>query len=373
MTTLVTATSSSIEKGESLIDTGWTVDCIGADVIVMRHPNSGSAHLMSRYIGVPVVNAGDGMHQHPSQGLLDAMTILNHKKTLRGLRVVIVGDVYHSRVARSNAELLSRFGADVIFCGPLDFVPEVASTLAPGVTASHDLNSALQGADVVMALRVQKERLAGTASQRRGLHCAYQVTSQRMKLAKPDAILMHPGPVIRGMELTSEVADGPQSCIHEQVRNGVKTRMAILAMALGAADDMESLLIQRGHVIDPASGIDQEMDVLLRDGRVAEIAAPGKLRGQADKTFNARGLIVAPGLIDLHVHLREPGQSHKETIATGTAAAAAGGFTSVCAMPNTVPVNDSAEITAGCCRRSAARWSMCFPSPPPPSAARARS
>jgi aspartate carbamoyltransferase catalytic subunit len=199
VTTLVTATSSSIEKGESLIDTGWTVECIGADVIVMRHPNSGSAHLMSRYIGVPIVNAGDGMHQHPSQGLLDAMTMLNHKKTLRGLRVVIVGDV------------------------------------APGVTVSHDLNQALQGADVVMALRVQKERLAGRHHSIEDYIANYQVTPQRMKLAKPDALLMHPGPVIRGMELTSEVADGPQSVIHEQVRNGVKTRMAILAMTMGAA------------------------------------------------------------------------------------------------------------------------------------------
>ena len=166
MTTLVTATSSSIEKGESLIDTGWTVECIGADVIVMRHPNSGSAHLLARYMSVPIVNAGDGMHQHPSQGLLDALTILNHKKELRGLRVVIVGDVYHSRVARSNAELLSQFGADVIFCGPRDFVPEVAATLAPGVVVSHDLNSALQGADVVMALARSEGAAGRTASQR---------------------------------------------------------------------------------------------------------------------------------------------------------------------------------------------------------------
>jgi len=233
VTTLVTATSSSIEKGESLIDTGWTIESIGADVIVMRHPNSGSAHLLARYMSVPVVNAGDGMHQHPSQALLDALTILNHKKRLRGLRVVIVGDVYHSRVARSNAELLSRFGAEVIFCGPLDFVPEVAATLAPGVSVSHDLNAALQSADVVMALRVQKERITGHHHSVEEYVANYQVTPQRMKLAKPDAILMHPGPVIRGMELTSEVADGPQSCIHEQVRNGVKTRMAILAMVLG--------------------------------------------------------------------------------------------------------------------------------------------
>lgn len=234
-TSLVTAISSSIEKGESLIDTGWTIQAIGADLIVMRHPNSGSAHLLSRYIAVPIVNAGDGMHQHPSQALLDALTILNHRKELRGLRVVIVGDVYHSRVARSNAELLSRFGAEVIFCGPPDFVPEVAATLAPGVSVSHDLNAALQGADVVMALRVQKERLAGRKLSVAQYITHYQVTPQRMKLARADALLMHPGPVIRGMELTSEVADGPQSCIHEQVRNGIKTRMAILARALGAA------------------------------------------------------------------------------------------------------------------------------------------
>src|SRR5271167_2870312 len=123
VTTLVTATSSSIEKGESLIDTGWTVESIGADVIVMRHPNSGAPYLLSRYIPVPVVNAGDGLHQHPSQALLDALTITNHKKQLKGLRVVIVGDVFHSRVAPSNAILLSKFGAEVIFCGPPDFAP----------------------------------------------------------------------------------------------------------------------------------------------------------------------------------------------------------------------------------------------------------
>ena len=234
-TTLVTPVSSSIEKGESLIDTGWTVANVGADVIVMRHANSGAPYLLARYVQLPIINAGDGMHQHPSQALLDALTITNHKKRLKGLRVVIVGDVYHSRVARSNGELLSRFGADIIFCGPPDFVPEISATLAPGITACHDLGTALRGADVVMALRVQKERLAGKHLSVEDYIANYQITPQRMKLARPDAILMHPGPVIRGMELTSEVADGPQSCIHEQVRNGVKTRMAILAILLGAA------------------------------------------------------------------------------------------------------------------------------------------
>ena len=234
-TTNVTPSASSIEKGESLIDTGWTVVGVGADAIVMRHANSGAAYLMARYVPVPIVNAGDGMHQHPSQALLDALTITNHKKKLRGLRVVIVGDVYHSRVARSNAELLSRFGVDIVLCGPPDFVPEIAATLAQGVTVCHDLNLALQGADVVMALRVQKERLVNKHLSVEDYIADYQITPLRMQLAKPDAILMHPGPVIRGMELTSEVADGPQSCIREQVSNGVKMRMAILASVLGAA------------------------------------------------------------------------------------------------------------------------------------------
>jgi aspartate carbamoyltransferase catalytic subunit len=234
-TTLVIPVSSSIEKGESLIDTAWTVASLGADAIVTRHANSGAVYLLARYVQVPIVNAGDGMHQHPSQALLDALTITNHKKKLDGLRVVIVGDVYHSRVARSNAELLSRFGAEVVFSGTPDFVPEISATIAPGVTTCPDLNIALQGADVVMALRVQKERLAGKDISLEEYIANYQITPQRMKLARPDAILMHPGPIIRGIELTSEVADGPQSCILEQVRNGVKTRMAILAMLLGKA------------------------------------------------------------------------------------------------------------------------------------------
>lgn len=234
-TLLITAASSSIEKGESVIDTGWTVTALGVDAIVIRHPHSGAPYLLSRHIPVPVVNAGDGMHQHPSQALLDAYTMVKHKGRLKGLRVVIVGDVFHSRVARSNAMLLSRFGAEVVFCGPPDLVPDVSATIAPDVMACHDLESALEGADVVMTLRVQKERLAGKHIDVAEYIARYQVTSQRLKRAKPDAMVMHPGPIVRGMELTDEVADGPQSCVHEQVQNGVKTRMAILATVLGAA------------------------------------------------------------------------------------------------------------------------------------------
>jgi aspartate carbamoyltransferase catalytic subunit len=234
-TTLITATQSSIEKGESLIDTGWTVTSLGADVIVMRHPNSGAPYLLSRYVPVPVVNAGDGLHQHPSQALLDALTITNHKKKLKGLRVVIVGDIFHSRVARSNAILLSKCGANVLFCGPVDLAPEVAETLAPNVSVSHNLDRALEGADVVMSLRIQKERLAGRQISLEDYITQFQITPERMRLAKRDAIVMHPGPVVRGLELANEVADGPQSRIHEQVANGVKTRMAILATVLKGA------------------------------------------------------------------------------------------------------------------------------------------
>ena len=234
-TTLITATQSSIEKGESLIDTGWTVTSLGADAVVMRHPNSGAPYLLSRYIPVPVINAGDGLHQHPSQALLDALTILNHRAQLKGLRAVIVGDVFHSRVARSNAILLSKFGAKVVFCGPQDLVPDVAATIAPGVFVSHDLDTALRRADVVMSLRIQKERLAGKQISLEEYIAKYQVTPQRMKLARPDAIVMHPGPIVRGLELANEVADGSQSCVHEQVANGVKVRMAILATVLKEA------------------------------------------------------------------------------------------------------------------------------------------
>jgi aspartate carbamoyltransferase catalytic subunit len=234
-TTLITATSSSIEKGESLIDTGWTITLLGADVIVMRHPNSGAPYLLSRFVPVPIVNAGDGLHQHPSQALVDALTITNHKKKLKGLHVVIVGDVFHSRVARSNALLLSKFGAKVIFCGPPDLVPDIAATIAPGVIACHDLDAALHGADVVMSLRIQKERLSGKQIGLEDYIAKFQITPQRMKLTKPDAIVMHPGPIVRGLELANEVADGPQSCVHEQVANGVKTRMAILATVIKGA------------------------------------------------------------------------------------------------------------------------------------------
>jgi len=235
MTTLVLSSGSSIEKGESLLDTGYTLRAVGADVIVVRHPRAGAPHLMASHLDIPVINAGDGMHEHPTQALLDAYTILRHKKTLRGLQVAIVGDIYHSRVARSAIHLLSKFAAKITLCGPPEFLPEVATTLAPGLRISRTVEEAVHGADVVMVLRVQKERLAGQKISLQEYISRYQITAAGLKLAKKDAMLMHPGPIIRGLELTWDVADCPQSAIVEEVRNGVPVRMAILARALNKA------------------------------------------------------------------------------------------------------------------------------------------
>jgi aspartate carbamoyltransferase catalytic subunit len=234
-TVLVQSGGSSIEKGESLVDTGYTLRAVGADAIVLRHPNSGAPYLMARHLDIPVINAGDGMHEHPSQALLDAYTILRHKKTLKGLQVAIIGDIFHSRVARSACHLLSKFGARIALCGPPELVPEMATTLAPGMRVTRYLEDAVRGADVIMLLRVQKERLAGKKIELDDYMARYQMTPARLKLARRDAIVMHPGPIIRGLELTGEVADCPQSVIVEEVANGVPVRMAILARALGKA------------------------------------------------------------------------------------------------------------------------------------------
>lgn len=234
-TTLVQSSGSSIEKGESVIDTGYTLRAVGADCIVMRHPSAGAPHLMAAHLDIPIVNAGDGMHEHPSQALLDAVTILKHKRSLKGLQLAIVGDIFHSRVARSACHLLTRFGAKLTLCGPPEFVPEIAATIAPGLRVTRHIEDALRGTDVVMLLRVQKERLAGQKIRLQDYIARYQMTAARLKLAKRDAIVMHPGPIIRGLELTADVADGPQSVIVNQVHNGVPTRMAILARALGKA------------------------------------------------------------------------------------------------------------------------------------------
>jgi len=233
MTVLVQSSGSSIEKGESLLDTGYTLHSVGADAIVIRHPNAGAPHLMASRLDIPIINAGDGMHEHPSQALLDAYTIQRHKKNFKGLQIAIIGDIFHSRVARSAVHLLTKLGSKMILCGPPELLPDVAGSLSPGLRITRHLDEALRGTDVVMLLRVQKERLAGLKIKLSDYIARYQMTSVRLKLAKKDAIVMHPGPIIRGLELTGEVADCPQSVIVEEVHNGVPTRMAILARAMG--------------------------------------------------------------------------------------------------------------------------------------------
>lgn len=242
MTTLVSDKSSSIEKGESLHDTGVTLRALGAECIILRSNFSGAPELLARSTGLPVLNAGDGMHEHPSQALLDLRAMLKrlrlsenlHENTLRGVTVVITGDVRHSRVARSNAMLLPRLGARVILCGPLELCPVEALAVGPGVEIERDFNRALQQADVAMMLRIQRERLVGLDIDTAEYTASYQLTAQRLAAHAPKAVVMHPGPMVRGLEIDSAVADSPQSAIEEQVTHGLYTRMALLVRALEA-------------------------------------------------------------------------------------------------------------------------------------------
>ncbi len=240
-TTLVSNLSSSIEKGESLKDTGLTLRALGAEAIILRHNSSGAAWLLEEVTRLPVLNAGDGMHEHPTQALLDLRTILTHlrdsatrltSETLSGVTVTITGDILHSRVARSNMLLLPRLGARVILCGPKELLPEVAAGAGPGIEIERDFEAAVRRSQVIMMLRIQAERLAGLQLDLQEYKAGYQLTGQRLATLAPTAIVLHPGPIIRGLEITAGVADGPQSCILEQVTNGVAIRMAVVERAL---------------------------------------------------------------------------------------------------------------------------------------------
>ena len=246
-TTLVSDKSSSIEKGESLKDTGLTLRALGAECIILRHPSSGSPFVLARTTGLPVLNAGDGTAQHPSQALLDLRTILTslgldvtsvHAKSLSGLTIVITGDILHSRVARSNAMLLPRLGAKVILCGPEALLPETALGLdiSPDslrIELTRDFDYALSRSDIVMMLRIQKERLAGLHLDLNHYIDHYQLTEARLAGHASKALVMHPGPMNRGLEIAGEVADGPQSVILAQVTHRLAIRSALLVRALG--------------------------------------------------------------------------------------------------------------------------------------------
>ncbi len=233
----ISASGSSTEKGESLIDTVRTIQALGADVIVMRHYHAGAPYLIAQHVDVTVINGGDGCHAHPTQGLLDLYTMREHLGTVEGAKVVIVGDILHSRVARSNIWGLTKMGVEVVLCAPPTLIPVGLGPPAfPLVTMEPSLDRAVEGADVVMPLRLQKER------QQRGLLPSireyiqfYQLDLRRLSMAKPNALVLHPGPMNEGVEITAEVAHGAQSVIEEQVTNGVAVRMAILYLLMGGA------------------------------------------------------------------------------------------------------------------------------------------
>ncbi|MDP9113150.1 MAG: aspartate carbamoyltransferase catalytic subunit [Acidobacteriota bacterium] len=229
----ITAQASSVAKGESLVDTLNTLGAMRPDAIIMRHAASGAPHFLQRHLGIPIINAGDGTHEHPTQALLDARTILDRGKQLEGLRVAIIGDIAHSRVARSNVFLLAKYGADIVLCGPASLLPPELKQLAPGVTLTTDMDEAIRDADVIMMLRVQLERQHEAAFPAGEYFPFYGLRLEHLKLAKADAIVMHPGPINRGREISSEVADSQRSAILNQVENGISVRMAVLERVLG--------------------------------------------------------------------------------------------------------------------------------------------
>ena len=231
----VAVQASSVLKGETLVDTVMNIEAMAPDMIVLRHSSSGACHLLSRICKSRIINAGDGLHEHPTQALLDAFTIRQHKPDIAGLKVAIVGDLLHSRVLRSNVLLLTKLGAQVFVSGPPTLVPRGIEHL--GVTVAATVDVAVRDADVVMMLRIQQERMQGAffPSLREYFHL-FGMTEERVRRAKPDVIIMHPGPMNRGVEIASEVADGPYSVILEQVANGVAVRMAVLYLLAGGVE-----------------------------------------------------------------------------------------------------------------------------------------
>ena len=227
------AAGSSVSKGEGLIDTVRTIEAMGVDAIVIRHPHAGAAELVSKWVDVCVINAGDGAHEHPTQGLLDLYTIRERFGRIAGLKVAIVGDIANSRVARSNLWGLTKLGAEVVLVGPSTLVPR--SLARPGVSISHDLDAVLPTVDVVNMLRVQFERVQSSQFPSvREFTSLFGLTAERFRRAKPDVFVMHPGPMNRGIEIAPQIADGPNSGILKQVTNGLAVRMAVLYLVTGA-------------------------------------------------------------------------------------------------------------------------------------------
>jgi aspartate carbamoyltransferase catalytic subunit len=228
----ISASTSSTTKGETLADTAKNIEAMMPDIIVMRHPSSGASNYLAKRINTSVINAGDGTHEHPSQGLLDLMTVKNHKGKIKGLKIAIIGDISHSRVAHSDIIGFSKMGANVFVSGPATLIPKKIDQL--GATVCKTIDEAVRNADVVMPLRLQKERQNDPLIPSfREYASFFGINRQVLKIAKPDALVMHPGPINRGVELSPDVADSSQSVILDQVTNGVAIRMALMYLVLG--------------------------------------------------------------------------------------------------------------------------------------------
>ena len=329
---------------------------MGADAVVVRHCASGAPHRLahSGWVRSSVVNAGDGTHEHPTQALLDAFTMWRHLAAsdgggLDGRRVAIVGDVLHSRVARSNALLLQTLGAEVTLVAPPTLLPVGVESWA--VETSYDLDAVLPKADAVMMLRVQRERMnAAFFPTAREYSRRYGLDGRRMATLQDHTIVMHPGPMVRGMEITADVADSDRSVIVEQVTNGVAVRMAVLYLLLGGSepavggDRRMSTTYLIKNAADPRRRADRPAARGRRDRARSADLEPLDGAIATSRSIDATGLVALPGLVDLHTHLREPGREDAETVETGTQAAALGGFTAVHAMANTDPVADTAGV-----------------------------
>ena len=349
--------SSAMKKGETLIDTAMTLNAMHPDVLVVRHQDSGAVALLARHVRCAVINAGDGTHEHPTQALLDALTIRRRKGRIDGLTVAICGDILHSRVARSNILLLTAMGARVRVVAPPTLLP--AGIDGFGVEVHTDMQRGLEDVDIVMMLRLQTERMQGSfvPSVREYFHF-YGLTYEKLRAAKPDALIMHPGPMNRGVEIDGVVADDiDRSAILDQVEMGVAVRMAVL-------DVLTRDLRPAAH--DPPGRPGQRAAARSRDwAGSARRAARGRrahCRGRPERhgglapggaeVIDARGLCLAPGLVDMRVQLGEPGAEHKERIDSGAAAAAAGGVTSMAVLPNTDPPIDDPAMVEFVARRA---------------------
>ena len=281
---------TSVSKGETLIDTARNIEAMGVDIIVIRHPAAGAAELLARTVKCSVVNAGDGAHEHPTQGLLDLYTIRERFGKIAGLKVAIVGDIANSRVARSNLWGLTKLGAEVILVGPPTLVPRAFRST--GRTVVHDFDSIIGEVDVINMLRVQFERIKSSQFPVGArIHALLRPDAERFARCKHDVFVMHPGPMNRGIEISSDIADGPQSGILTQVTNGLAVRMAVLvsgdAGAMLRSRDRRLIyaypLIQNGTILDPSQKLERRADLLIRDGKIAGIGSQSRQRRSRDR------------------------------------------------------------------------------------------